>query len=193
MNSSTVHGSHRLNIVNALRQRRSALSPSSFGSAPFTTLRAATIFTIAIAIALIGTGGTYAYLNSSATAAPASILSAGTSALTVGSQSLNWSALTPGKSVTGTFSITNTGDVPLVLSATVAATMTPSALADPFTISVVNGACPASGVPSGSLNNTLAAGASTSACLVVTLPMNAPASAQSASAAITATISGVQP
>ncbi|GAA1207140.1 TasA family protein [Rhodoglobus aureus] len=193
MNSSTVRGSHRLYSVKGLLQRRSALSPASFSGGLLGTLRIAAVFTIAITVGLIGTGGTYAYLNSSAMAAPASILSAGTSSLAVGSQSLNWSALTPGKSVTGTFSITNTGDVPLVLSATIAATMTPSALANPFTISVANGTCPASGVPAGTLSDTLAAGASTSACLVVTLPANAPASAQSASASIVATIAGVQP
>jgi hypothetical protein len=71
--------------------------------------------------------------------------------------------------------------------------MTPSAIANPFTITVANGVCPASGLPTGTLNSTLAAGATTNACLVVTLPSNAPANAQSASAAITATISGVQP
>jgi len=193
VNFSTVRQVHRLHLLSGSIKRHVVPVLARVRIGGFGAIKAAAVLAIAVTIGLAGTGGTYAYLNSSATATPGSTISAGTSALTVGSQSLNWSALTPGKSVTGTFSITNTGDVPLVLSATVAATMTPSALADPFTISVVNGACPASGVPSGSLNNTLAAGASTSACLVVTLPMNAPASAQSASAAITATISGVQP
>ncbi|MGV8913148.1 MAG: TasA family protein [Rhodoglobus sp.] len=193
MNSSTVRGSHRLDMVKGRHKSRSASPLARFGSGAFSIVKAAVILAITVSLGLVGTGGTYAYLNSSVTATPGSTVSAGTAALTVGTQTLNWSALAPGKSVTGTFTITNTGDVPLILSATIAATMTPAATANPFSISVANGACPASGIPSGSLSSTLAAGATTSACLVVTLPANAPANAQSASAAITATISGVQP
>ncbi|MGV8852217.1 MAG: TasA family protein [Rhodoglobus sp.] len=193
MNSTTVRDSHRPRTAKGRHKRRSASSSAQIGTATFGAVKAAAILAIAVALGLVGTGGTYAYLNSSATATPGSSISAGTAALTVGSQSLTWSALAPGKSVTGTFTITNTGDVPLVLSATIATTMTPSATANPFTITVADGACPSSGVPSGSLSSTLAAGATTSACLVVTLPTNAPSSAQSASAAIAASIVGVQP
>lgn len=193
MNSSPVRGLRRLDVINGRKKSRSTSPLTRLGAGAFGIVKAAAILAITVSLGLVGTGGTYAYLNSSVTAAPGSTISAGTAALTVGSQTLNWTALAPGKSVTGTFTITNTGDVPLTLSATIAATMTPAATANPFTITVANGACPASGVPSGTLNSTLAAGATTSACLVVTLPANAPANAQSASAAITATISGVQP
>ena len=193
MNSTTVHDSHRLRLVKGLLIRRTASPLARMGAGAFGAIKATAILAIAVLIGLIGTAGTYAYVHASATATSGSTVSAGTAALTVGSQSLNWSSLTPEKSVTGTFTITNTGDVPLVLSATIAATITPSATVNPFTIRVADSACPASGVPSGTLGNTLAAGATTNACLVVTLPANAPANAQSASAAITATISGVQP
>lgn len=193
MNSSPVRGSHRLDMVNGRHQRRNTSPLARIGNGTLGVVKAAVVLAIAVSLGLVGTGGTYAYLNSSVTAAPATTISAGTASLAVGTQSLNWSALAPGKSVTGTFTITNTGDVPLVLSATIAATMIPAATANPFTISVANGACPSSGVPTGTLNSTVAKGATTNACLVVTLPADAPANAQSASAAITATISGMQP
>jgi len=191
VNFSTVRQVRRLPLLNGSIKRRVASASARVRIGAFGAIKAAAVLAIAVTIGLAGTGGTYAYLNSSATASPGSTVSAGTAALTVGAQSLNWSALAPGDSVTGTFTISNTGDVPLVLSATIATTMTP-AIASPFTISVANGVCPASGVPSGTLNSTLAAGSTTSACLVVTLPANAPATAQSASAAIAVSISGVQ-
>lgn len=193
MNSSTVRGSHRLDMVNSRHQRRSASLTSIFGGGTLGFVKAMAVLAIAVSVGLVGTGGTYAFLNSSVTATPGSTISAGTAALTVGNQSLNWTALAPGNSVTGTFTITNTGDVPLVLSAAIAATATGSSTTNPFTISVANSACPASGVPTGTLSSTLAAGASTSACLVVTLPADAPSNSQSTNVAITATISGVQP
>ncbi|MBH0023210.1 TasA family protein [Salinibacterium sp. SWN248] len=193
MNSSTVRGSHRLDMVNGRHQRRAASPLAIFGGGALGVVKALTVLAIAVSLGLVGTGGTYAYLNSSLTATPEPTLSAGTAALTVGTQSLNWSTLAPGNSVTGTFTITNTGDVPLVLSAAIAAAATGSSTTNPFTISVANGACPTSGTPTGTLSSTLAAGASASACLVVALPDNAPASAQSTNVAITATISGVQP
>ncbi|WP_341952913.1 TasA family protein [Salinibacterium sp. TMP30] len=194
MNSTLVRGSLRTDRRQGRHAKPRSTSPlTRLIQGTSGVLKAAAVLAIAVSLGLVGTGGTYAYLNSSATVTPGSTVSAGTAALTVGAEALNWTALAPGKSSTGTFTITNTGDVPLVLSATIAATMTPAATANPFTITVANGACPASGVPTGTLNSTLAAGATSSACLVVTLPANAPANAQSASAAITATISGVQP
>ncbi|WP_010203884.1 TasA family protein [Salinibacterium sp. PAMC 21357] len=192
MNSSTVRKVQRLDMVNGHDEDSTSPAAVATGGA-MKAVKVLAISLIAVSLGLIGTGGTYAFLNSSAQVTPGLTLTAGTAALSVGSQSLSWSNLAPGSAVTGTFTITNTGDVPLTLSATVAATMTPAAAANPFTITVANGVCPASGVPSGTLNSTLAAGATTSACLTVTLPTNALPNAQSVSAGITATISGVQP
>jgi len=193
MNSLRVLSEHRLDAVKGIRQSRGHSRGPSLGHSEAGFIKATLVLVVAIALGLTGTGGTYAYLNAAATATPGSTVSAGTAALTVGSQSLSWANMAPGGSRTGTFTITNTGDVPLILSAAIAATMTPSSVSNPFTISVANGSCPASGVPAGTLNGTLAAGATTSACIVVTLPASAPSSAQSASAAIAATINGVQP
>ncbi|QYH35314.1 M73 family metallopeptidase [Salinibacterium sp. M195] len=198
MNSSTVHGSHRLDMVNARHQRRSASPLAAFGTGAFGAIKAIAVLAIVVSLGLVGTGGTYAYLNASATSTPGATINAGTAALTVGSQSLSWTALAPGNSVTGTFTISNAGDVPLVLSATSVVAVTPSSPtitlpANTFVATVHNGACSATGVPAVALNSTLAAGATTNACLVLTLSASAVADAQSASAAITATISGVQP
>jgi len=193
MSPRHVRGSHRLDMVKARHRYRAAAPKAALITDAAGFMKAALVLVVAIGLGLVGTGGTYAYLNASVSATPGTTLTAGTAALTVGGPSLNWSALAPGDAVAGTFTITNTGDVPLVLSAAITATMTPSSTANPFTISVSNGACPVSGLPTGTLNGTLAAGATTNACLVVALPTNAPANAQSASAAISATISGIQP
>ena len=193
MNSSTVRGAHRRSKTRGRHSYPATRSLSRVASGVLGAANAAVVLAIAVSLSLVGTGGTYAYLNASAAASPGATITAGTANLTVSSGSPSWTALAPGKSVTGTFTITNTGDVPLKLSATITTTMTPSGTANPFTITVANGACPASpSVPSGTLNSTLAAGVTTSACLVVTLPIDALPAAKSASAAITATISGLQ-
>ncbi|MEV8253101.1 TasA family protein [Rhodoglobus sp. NPDC076762] len=196
MNATTVRGSHRLDMVNGRHQRRSASALAALGSNSFGALKAIAIVIIAVSLGLVGTGGTYAYLNASAPAAPGATIKAGTASLSVGTQSLNWSALAPGTSATGTFTITNTGDVSLALSAVITANAvkmtTGAAVANPLALSVATGACPASGVPTGTLSGTLAPGATTSACLVVTLPADALADAQSTQVAISVNVSGVQ-
>jgi len=193
MNSSTVRGAHRRSKTRGRHSYPATRSLSRVASGVLGAANAAVVLAIAVSLSLVGTGGTYAYLNASAIASPGATITAGTANLTVGNQSLNWTALAPGDSVTGTFTINNTGDVPLKLSATITTTMIPSGTANPFTITVANGTCPTSGVPSGTLNSTLAARTTTSACLVVTLPTNALPAAKSASAAISATILGTQP
>lgn len=194
MNSSTVRGSHRLDMVNGRHKLRSTSPLAAFGTGTFGAIKAIAVLAIAVSLGLVGTGGTYAYLNSSAPVASSSTISAGTATLTVGSEPLTWSALAPGDSVTGTFTIKNTGDVPLTLSAAIAAVATKAGASatNPLTISVASGACPSSGIPSGSLSGTVATGSTVQACIVVTLPASAPSTAQSTNVAVTATITGVQ-
>lgn len=193
MNFPQVRNVLRLVGVKYLHEDASDSPQAGARVSAFSAAKAIVVLAIAVTLGLIGTGGTYAYLNASAPVTPGQTLTAGTAALTIGAQPLNWTALAPGKSATGTFTITNTGNVPLVLSATIAANMTPATAKNPFTVWVANSACPTSGVPTGNLNSTLAAGATTSACLAVTLPANAPANAHSVNAAIVATILGTQP
>jgi hypothetical protein len=194
-----VSGSHRLDIGDGRHRRRTSSPLTRIGSGTFGAMKATVLLAVAVSLGLIGTGGTYMYLNSTIAAAPGSRIAAGTAALTVGTALPDLSALVPDKPVTGTFRITNTGDVPLILSAQVAAISAPDSRANPlttnqFTFQIANGACIGNNVPTATLSSRVEAkGGFVDACLVVTLATNAPMTAEPASAAIIATISGVQP
>jgi hypothetical protein len=72
---------------------------------------------VAVLTALLGTSSTWALWNRAASTAPSTVHS-GTATLTVSQLSMTTTPLAPGTSSTGTFTITNTGTVPLTTRVT---------------------------------------------------------------------------
>lgn len=149
----------------------------------------------AICLAVLGAGGSYAYLNASAPVSAATTIKSGTATLTVSTLSLPTSVLYPGVTVSAPVTVTNIGDVPLALRM---AGFTPPApattLSASLSIGLYVGACPVVPAPTWtavlnttpvvtSLGKTLPVGGSTILCVSVTLPLSAPATTQGLSAA----------
>jgi len=159
-----------------------------------TMVSAALLVTVAIALAVLGAGGSYAYLNASAPVAAATTIKSGTATLTVSSLTLPVSALYPGATVNAPVTVTNNGDVPLALRIAGFTPPTPATtLSASLSIGLSVGACPVVPNPSWSallsttpvvtsLGKTLPIGGSTLLCVSVTLPLSAPATAQGLSA-----------
>ena len=164
-----------------------------------------------IVLAVAAAGGTYASLNSQATARGAAVLRAGSASIAVTSGLvLASSPLYPGSATRGSAVITNTGSIPLRLRVTgLALTGTVDALANVITVGVTSGpavtaaTCAAPFTPSwsgtfvstpaaGELPVTVAAGSTAVVCVSLTIPTSAPDSAKGRSAAFTLTIDGRQ-
>ncbi|WBM81276.1 hypothetical protein KIV56_08920 [Cryobacterium breve] len=149
----------------------------------------------AICLAILGAGGSYAYLNASAPVSAATTIKSGTATLTVSTLTLPAGVLYPGVTVSAPVTVTNVGNVPLALRI---AGFTPPApattLSASLSIGLFVGACPALPAPTWSavlnttpvvtsLGKTLPVGGSTILCVSVTLPLSAPATTQGLSAA----------
>ncbi|MBT2503581.1 M73 family metallopeptidase [Curtobacterium sp. ISL-83] len=167
-----------------------------------------TVLTLVVAVAttLLGTSGTYALWNGSASTSGSTVRS-GTAAIAVGPLSaMNTSALGPGTSATGTFTVRNTGTIPLTMRVTTTATTAsnPAVLGElTLRLSVVASAadCTASSggasgrlasFDTGSSSYTLPAGAGGTGCAVLTLDTDAPQSVAGAVANFTLTVTGTQ-
>ncbi|MGU3409676.1 TasA family protein [Microbacterium sp. M1A1_1b] len=191
--TTTTHGRHR-----AARRHRWLL-PSAL------------VLVAGVLLSLLGTGGTYALWNAAASTRAATVKS-GTATLTVGQLSaMNTTVIGPGSSTVGSFTVKNTGTVPLSLRVTTTATTVSSA---GTTDAVVLGAqtlkttgvasasaCraglggtsgPLASFDTGSGWSTLAAGASSTACVEVALAQNAPQSVAGAVTSFTLTVTGTQ-
>ncbi len=140
-----------------------------------------------VAVAL--SGGSYAMWVDNF-GVPAGTVQSGSIGLTTASSftAANWSNLIAGESVRQPFTVTNTGTVPVSLSATA----TPSTS---FAIRVATGTCPTSaltGTPastSATALGTLAAGATATVCLEVSV---LPAATAATSHAFIVTVAGTQ-
>ena len=140
-----------------------------------------------VAVAL--SGGSYARWVDNF-GVPAGTVQSGSIGLTTASNftAANWSNLIAGESVRQPFTVTNTGTVPVSLSATATATTS-------FAIRVASGTCPTSaltGTPastSATALGTLAAGATKTVCLEVSL---LPAATANTSSAFIVTVAGTQ-
>lgn len=154
-------------------------------------------------LAAAGTAaGSFAYLNATAPIGTASTVTAGTSSMTLQqgagaaatSITLNstvWNHMLPGDIVGQTFTLNNTGDTPLAVSARLSAVSA-------WEYRIAIGACPATQIPGAALattssaTSTIAAGASATACIQAVLPTSAPNSAQGTAPVVSLVLDGVQ-
>lgn len=162
-------------------------------------LGAAGAAAVGVLLAVLAAGGSYASLNSSASARPAAVLKAGNAALAVTTPlGLPSTPLYPGLTVRGSAVVQNTGTIPLQLrvaglTRTSGATDFAAALTVGVAVGASAAACAAgftptwsgtfAAAPAGSLPlPALAVGASAVICVSVTLPTSAPATAAGAAA-----------
>lgn len=171
-----------------------------------------TALVVAVVTALLGTGGTYALWNGTASTT-ASTVRSGTATIATGPLSaMNTAVLGPGTGTTGTFTVRNTGSVPLSMRVATTATKvsyatnaTTTAVLDELTLrlSVVGapadcraGLAGASGrlaaFDTGSSSFTLAAGASAVGCVETVLDADAPQTVAGAVTDFTLTVTGTQ-
>ncbi|PYY60662.1 hypothetical protein DEJ17_05795 [Curtobacterium sp. MCSS17_011] len=161
---------------------------------------------VAVGTALLGTGGTYALWNGTASTAATTVRSA-TATVSVGSTTaMNTAALGPGTSTTGTFTVRNTGSVPLSMRVTTTASKSSVAAATgELTLRLVMVSSAAKCVPgltgtsgrlatfdTGTASFTLPAGVSGIACLEMTLDADAPQTVAGATTDFTLTVTGTQ-
>lgn len=157
------------------------------------------IASIAAGLSVVGTTGTYALLSASASTS-STVISSGTAELTVSSLTLATESLYPGRTLHGVTTVTNTGDIPLVLQVsglTAPQGASPNALAQALIIGVGSSssaeACASGSVTptwsgtfaaatAGPIGTTVPVGASQVLCISVALPLSAPAASQGKSA-----------
>jgi len=149
-------------------------------------------------LAVLAAGGTYALLNSSATAGSGATITSGTAALTVSSLSLS-TTLYPGLTIYAPVTVSNVGQVRLTtriagLTAPTASTTFSQSLSVGVGVAASAAACQAGSVAStwsGTLHGpntpanigpTLPVGGSIILCVALTLPIGAPSGAQGQSA-----------
>lgn len=169
------------------------------------------VLVVAVATSLLGTGGTYALWNASATTKGATVRS-GTATLNISPLSaMRTPAIGPGSSTVGSFTVRNTGTVPLSIRVMTTATKVSYAgttdavvlgaqtlkLASVATTSAcragLGGASgPLASFDTGSGYYTLPVGATGTACLEVVLASDAPQSVSGAVTDFTLTVTGTQ-
>lgn len=167
---------------------------------------------VAVVTAMLGTGGTYALWNGTASTQASTVRSATATVSTGPLSTMNTAVLGPGTGVTGTFAVQNTGSIPLSMRLATTATKVSSATNSSsaavlgeltLRLSVVSSAAvcrtglsgasgrvAASDTGSGSF--TLAAGASAVGCVEVDLDADAPQSVGGAVTDFTLTVTGTQ-
>ena len=163
----------------------------------------------AVVVGIIAGGGTFAVWNSTATAASAATLRAGSTAMTVTPLALSATGLYPGRTVYAPSTVSNTGTTPLALILdAVTGPQTATAFTSAVTVTVgvaaSNADCTAGRMaspvtvavgakPAASLAATIAKGSSAIVCVGLGLPANAPAAAAGAAASpLTLSLSGTQ-
>lgn len=181
-------------------QRHVRSQPASFTRR---TLASTGIFIAAIALALIGTGTSYALWNVKAMV-NASAVTSGTASLTVTSPTgMDVSALSPGQSVVAAVTLTNIGSSHLNANVT-STTVVKNDLSDSLTIHLTPSATCSAGLSGGvtaAMNGfttpsttpyDLPVGTSVQLCLEIKLLASAPVTAQNLSASPVATFTATQ-
>ncbi|QEE61574.1 hypothetical protein FVA74_08275 [Salinibacterium sp. dk2585] len=146
---------------------------------------------VAVVIGALGTGGTYAYLNASTSSGAGVMVTAGSARLTATAPTA-MTNFSPGLVQRSPFTVSNTGDVALSVSASsVASSNAAAALVG----GVAAGDCsglPAAGAPLGTALATVQPGQSATLCFVAQMPASAALGAAGQSTQFTITLSGVQ-
>ncbi len=186
--------------VDASTRRQSLFSFSNI-------LKSMVTITVAIFLSVLAAGGTYAYLNSSkpvtvgnAGASSASINS-GSSGLVVSTNSIAFAGLYPGVTQSADFSVSAAGSADLNLSVTsitgqgvngLSVTVAPGTCAAPGT-AIAAGSLGLKAVAATTYDATTTPASTVSLCLVVAMPMSAPASAAGTTTSIAVNLTGDQP
>lgn len=196
--------------MNSTVLRRERRSPASArrGGTIRNILGAAGVFTIAIVLAIFGSGVTYTLWNDS-TQIDGSTLSSGSTGITIDGvtnytfDNLDLTTIGPGQSVTAVVTLANTGTTPL--SATVASTTVTSqtnAMADHLSITLTPAlecapglaglTAPMTGFTTVSAPLLLDVAAQKTICLEVTMNADAPPTVQGGTATFTMSIDAIQ-
>jgi hypothetical protein len=197
--SRAAHPGRRRHSANRLRVRRLLLilRPTPRGA-----IGAAAALTVGILVAAGLAAGTYAFLNSQATATSSVTIKSGNLALTVqyGSGTAGatttipataWTGMLPGDTVSQQFTLASTGTAAATITARVSAVSA-------WDIRVAPGACPAGQLASSPLTTTAVAegtmtgGTNTAVCVQATLPATAAASVSGTNAAFTIILDATQ-
>ncbi len=189
--------------MNTLTTRRAYRSARRRRSVLKALLSGVVATAIAVTLAVAGSGATLAILSSNTVAMPSTSIIAGTAVIDVSKPSA-FTLLAPGIAQGRSITVTNTGNAALGLtveSATFAGT-----LAGSTNVALLSGATTCDGTsgttvwtrtptatPTGAIGVTLAAGATTTLCLTMTVAPDAPATVADTSMTAAITLGGKQP
>lgn len=189
--------------MNTLTTRRAYRSARRRRSILTAALSGAIATAIAVALAVVGSGATFAILSSNTVAMPSTAITAGTATVNVTTPTA-FTLLMPGATQGRSVTVTNTGNTALGL--TVESASFSGTLAASTNVALLTGAVTCDGTsgtavwtrtpattPTGSIGVTLAAGATTTLCLTMTVASDAPASAAKTSMNASITLGGKQP
>lgn len=189
--------------MNTLTTRRAYRSARRRRSILTAALSGAVATAIAVVLAVVGSGATFAILSSNTVAMPSTSITAGTATINVSTPSA-FTLLVPGTAQGRSVTVTNTGNAALTLtvesatfSGTLAGSTNVALLSDAVTCDGASGntvwtRTPAT-TPTGSIGVTVAAGATTTLCMTMTVAADAPASAAKTSMNASITLGGKQP
>ncbi len=193
--------------MNTLTTRRAYRSARRRRSILTAALSGAIATAVAIVLAVVGSGATFAILSSNTVAMPSTAITAGTATINVSSPAA-FTLLVPGTTQGRLVTVTNTGNAALTLTVesasftgALAASTNVALLSDAATCDASSGTITGNTVwtrtpaaaPTGSIGVTVAAGATTTLCMTMTVAADAPASAAKTSMSASITLGGKQP
>jgi hypothetical protein len=191
-----------------LHGRRSSRRNRSFRFSVRAAIGSSFAILIAVGLAVLTAGGTYALSNAQRTIAPVATITAGNAALTTTAISVPTTPMYPGLTLYAPSTVQNTGTVPLTLGGTLSAPTAPNAISQALSVGMSvapTTGCPAAapltppptgatlGSPSLSTAIVIPAGGKVSICVSISLLTTASTLAQSQTATgLTLTVLGTQ-